>query len=128
VQGTYSTEYVSSCQKNYANAGGIKELSSYFKTEGRKSRVDQRLRDHIVFTRHNLVTDGSFNEFNVILCRNVFIYFTRELRDRVLGLLYGSLTRFGLLALGLQETLRFTAFEKQFKALDEVNRLYRRKS
>jgi len=126
LHGAYSTQHIEACERNYKEAGGRASLASYFEREGRKSRITKDLRDHIVFTRHNLVTDGSFNEFNVILCRNVLLYFTQELRNRVHALLHGSLMRFGLLALGAQETIRFTTFEKQYRPLDEENNLYRR--
>ena len=80
----------------------------------------------MVFGRHNLVTDGSFNEFNVILCRNVMIYFNRDLQDRVHGLLYGSLARLGVLGLGKKESMRFTAHEGCYQELDGPERLYRK--
>src|SRR5207248_7121284 len=107
-------------------AGGVKEFSNYFERDGRKTRIDPRLRERIVFTQHNLVTDSSFNEFNVILCRNTLIYFTKPLRSRVHALLHESLSHFGLLALGAKETIRFTPFERQYRALDDAASLYRR--
>jgi chemotaxis protein methyltransferase CheR len=126
MRGVYSIQHVGRCETNYKNAGGTRNLWSYLESDERKVRVDPALRSHIVFSQHNLVTDGSFNEFNVILCRNVLLYFTAPLRDRVHALLHSSLTRFGLLALGANETIRFTAFENQYRALDEDNNLYRR--
>jgi chemotaxis protein methyltransferase CheR len=80
----------------------------------------------MVFSPHNLVTDSSFNEFNVILCRNVLIYFDKTLQQRVHHLLYESLNRFGILGLGRQESLKFTPYEKQYEALDVREKLYRR--
>lgn len=124
--GTYSSTQLEECLDNCKEAGDKHSLWHYFERDGRKARVKQVLRDHIVFTEHNLVTDSSFNEFNVILCRNVLIYFTAPLRNRVHGLLHASLTRFGLLALGGKETIHFTEFEKKYRVLDEANRIYRR--
>ncbi len=66
------------------------------------------LKKNIVFAQHNLVTDSSFNEFNVIFCRNVMIYFNKQLQDHVHGLLYDSLSMFGLLVLGTKESINFT--------------------
>jgi chemotaxis protein methyltransferase CheR len=126
VQGMYSVQHVERCESNYKNAGGARNLWTYFESHERKVTVDPALRTHIVFSQHNLVTDGSFNEFNVILCRNVLLYFTAPLRDRVHALLHSSLTRFGLLALGANETIRFTAFEHHYRAIDAENKLYRR--
>jgi chemotaxis protein methyltransferase CheR len=80
----------------------------------------------VVFALHNLATDGAFNEFNAVLCRNVLIYFNRGLQDRVHGLLYESLGRFGYLGLGSKESLRITPFEARYEELDGRNKLYRK--
>ena len=84
------------------------------------------LRDNVVFAPHNLVTDGSFNEFNIILCRNVMIYFNRELQNQVHELIYRSLGRLGVLGLGKKESLRFTPHEGQYRELDAAEKLYRK--
>ena len=80
----------------------------------------------MVFAEHNLVTDRSFNEFNVIICRNVLIYFNRPLQERVHALLYGSLGRRGFLGLGSRETIRFTPYEDRYEVVDWADRLYRK--
>ncbi len=82
------------------------------------------MRRNIVFAQHNLATDGSFNDFHLVVCRNVLIYFNRALQDRVHRLLYDSLVRFGFLGLGLKETTRFTPHEAHYEELPE--RLYRK--
>ena len=82
--------------------------------------------DNVVFAQHNLVSDGSFNEFNVIVCRNVMIYFDRTLQDRVHELFYESLAHLGVLGLGHKETIRFSPFEERYEELDPVEKLYRR--
>ena len=79
-----------------------------------------------MFAQHNLATDHSFNEFNVVICRNVLIYFGRDLQDRVLRLFDESLPRRGVLALGRKETLRGTAIEDRYEAVVEAERIYRR--
>ena len=75
---------------------------------------------------HNLATDGSFNEFNVILCRNVMIYFNSELQAHVHNLLHESLVMFGVLGLGARETMRFSPHEHAYEEIDKAARLYRR--
>ncbi|HEY9805726.1 MAG TPA: CheR family methyltransferase, partial [Candidatus Obscuribacterales bacterium] len=83
-------------------------------------------KENLVFSQHNLATDGSFNEFNVILCRNVLIYFNNALQDRVHKLLYESLGRFGILGLGQQESLSLTKYEDCYEELESREKLYRR--
>jgi chemotaxis protein methyltransferase CheR len=124
--GEYTASEIKDTEENYIRAGGKRSLRDYFAIEGNKAVVDSSLRKNMMFTRHNLVTDGSFNEFHAILCRNVLIYFTQELAERVHELLFHSLVRFGILALGAKESLQFLAREKSYRALDEEARLYRR--
>jgi chemotaxis protein methyltransferase CheR len=121
--GVYRRNLISSSEQTYKDSGGKRSLSSYFDNDG---RIDGSIKKHVSFMRHNLVTDGSFNEFNVIFCRNVLIYFSRPLQDRVHELLYSSLTHFGILGLGANETVKLTRREKHYRALDEANKLYRR--
>jgi chemotaxis protein methyltransferase CheR len=80
----------------------------------------------MVFAQHNLVSDAPFNVFNVIVCRNVMIYFGKTLQDRVHELFYDSLEPFGVLALGHKESIRFSKHEEQYEALDAHEKLYRR--
>ena len=80
----------------------------------------------IVVAQHNLVSDRSFNEFNVILCRNVMIYFDRALQDRVHRLFYDSLSHLGVLALGHKESIHFSPFEDRYEELDPHEKLYRK--
>jgi chemotaxis protein methyltransferase CheR len=111
---------------NYIRAGGKRSFSEYYTAAYDGALFDPSLRQHILFAQHNLATDGSFSEFNVIMCRNVLIYFDRNLKERVLELFKGSLAPFGVLALGKKESLRFTAREKDFEIVDERERIYRR--
>jgi len=120
---------VSSMQVNTANylrAAGRGPFSRYYTVKGERALFDPGLRRNVVFALHNLATDGAFNEFNAVLCRNVLIYFTRGLQDRVHGLLYESLGRFGYLGLGSKESLRVTPFEARYEELDGRNKLYRK--
>jgi chemotaxis protein methyltransferase CheR len=111
---------------NYQKAGGLKSFSEYYTAKHDDVIISPHLRKSIVYSRHNLTIDGSFNEFNVILCRNVMIYFNEELRDRVLNLLHNSLCRFGFLILGSKESLQFTPLEHKYKQIDGPNKIYQR--
>jgi chemotaxis protein methyltransferase CheR len=82
----------------------------------------------MVFATNNLVSDGSFNEFQLILCRNVMIYFNRPLQDKVLQLFDQSLHSLGFLALGSKETIRFTSIENRYKQFYNTEKIWRRKT
>jgi chemotaxis protein methyltransferase CheR len=112
--------------ENYLSAGGKKEFSSYYTTDGGVARFTPTLLENVVFAKHNLVSDGSFNEFHGIMCRNVLIYFGRTLQERVHTLFHDSLVNFGVLGLGHKETIRFTALEHCYEAIDGRQKLYRR--
>jgi len=112
--------------KNYQAAGGMRDFSSYYAADDKHAVIGERLRKNVVFSQHNLVSDAAFNEFHVVLCRNVLIYFDEQLRERVLGLLHSSLVRFGVLGVGRRESLRFTSFADRFQELPGDVRLYRR--
>jgi len=110
----------------YLAAGGHRSFSEYYVVRGREAAFHPRLRRNVVFAQHNLVTDRSFNEFNVILCRNVLIYFNRPLQERVHRLLYESLGRLAFLGLGSKETVQFTPFERSYQVIDAAHKLYRK--
>jgi chemotaxis protein methyltransferase CheR len=112
--------------QNYIRAGGKRAFSEYYDAQGKNAQVDPDLLSNVVFAQHNLVSDRRFNEFNVILCRNVMIYFDRELQDQVHDLLYESLVRYGVLALGHKETIRLTSHAHRYEELDPAEKIYRR--
>jgi chemotaxis protein methyltransferase CheR len=111
---------------NYIRAGGKEDFSSYYTADAEGAVFRPWLRDNVVFAQHNLVTDGSPNEFNIVFCRNVMIYFTSELQARVHRLLYSSLVRLGVLALGRRESLRLTPHENDYEAIDAKQRLFKK--
>jgi chemotaxis protein methyltransferase CheR len=113
---------------NYLRAGGSAAFSDYYTANYDHAIFKAPLRKNIVFAQHNLVSDGTFNEFNVVLCRNVLIYFGPQLQERVHRLLHQSLRRFGILALGRGETLRHTVLENDYDEVDVQERLYRRRA
>lgn len=112
--------------QNYIQAGGKASFSDYYKTYGDTAQFSPGLADQVVFAQHNLVSDAEFNEFHLIVCRNVMIYFDRSLQDKVIGLLHRSLIRFGVLALGQKESLRFSSHAHDFEDLDPKEKIYRR--
>lgn len=112
---------------NYLQAGGLGSFSEYYTAHYDAALFHPRLRKNVLFSQHNLATDGSFSELNVVLCRNVLIYFGKALKDRVLGLFQDSLAPLGLLCLGLRESLRFTAAESAFEEIDARQRIYLRR-
>ncbi len=112
--------------QNYLQAGGKQSFSEYYTAAYDNAIFRSSLKENIVFSAHNLVSDASFNEFNVILCRNVLIYFNQALQERVHKLLYESLGMFGVLGLGHKESLKLTPYEKHYEELENREKLYRR--
>lgn len=114
--------------RNYFDAGLKHSLHDYWHTRHGYGLLNPRLLDNVVFCEHNLVTDASFGEMHVILCRNVLIYFGRALQDRVLGLLVGSLARGGFLCLGSAESVRFSSAASELDEQSRDARIYRGKT
>ena len=111
---------------NYVKAGGKHEFSDYYTADYDNVIFHPSLKTNVVFAEHNLATDGSFNEFHVVLCRNVMIYFNKALQDRVHELIYESLSTFGVLGLGNKETLKTMSREPFYEKLDARDKLYRK--
>jgi chemotaxis protein methyltransferase CheR len=111
---------------NYMRAGGQREFSDYYTADYNNVIFHPSLKTNVVFAEHNLATDGSFNEFHVILCRNVMIYFNKALQERVHNLIYESLSMFGIFGLGNKESLKFTPREGFYEPLDGRDKLYRK--
>lgn len=112
--------------ENYIKAGGEKDFSDYYTARYDYAKFNDELRDKMIFSTHNLVSDGSFNEFQLIMCRNVFIYFDRDLQSRVLYLFDNSLEKLGYLALGSKESLRFFEKKEKFRQLPGTEKIYRK--
>jgi chemotaxis protein methyltransferase CheR len=112
--------------KNYQAAGGGRSFSDYYDSDHGGVRIKPHLRRNIVFARHNLVTDSSFNEFHVILCRNVMIYFNNQLRDQVHRLFYESLATEGILIVGAKESISFTPLSDRYETFNDRNRIFRK--
>lgn len=112
---------------NYLQAGGSRSFSEYYTASYDAALFDSKLRRNVLFAQHNLATDTSFSEFNLILCRNVLIYFDRSLKERVYKLFADSLASLGVLCLGRRESLRFTSVENDYDEFDAKERIYRRR-
>jgi chemotaxis protein methyltransferase CheR len=125
-QGIFPLSRMKEYTANYFLAGGKRSLGDYYTAKYDGALFSPRLAKNVLFTQHNLAMDRGFSEFNVILCRNVLIYFDRSLKDQALGLFADSLATLGVLCLGRKESLRFTALEQAFSALSARERIYRR--
>jgi chemotaxis protein methyltransferase CheR len=125
-QGIFPLSRMKEYTSNYFLGGGKRSLSDYFTAKYDGALFAPRLAKNVLFTQHNLAMDKSFSEFNVIICRNVLIYFDRSLKDHTLGLFSESLGTLGVLCLGHKESLRFTAFEDEFSTLSARERIFRR--
>lgn len=124
--GIFPLDLMQEYTQNYLQAGGKRSFSEYYTAAYDHAIFRSNLKENIVFSQHNLATDSSFNEFNVIFCRNVLIYFNQSLQERVHRLLYDSLSPFGILGLGRQESLKFTPHEHDYETLEMTEKLYRR--
>jgi chemotaxis protein methyltransferase CheR len=111
---------------NYQKAGGKRDFSEYYSIEEDTAVFNSELTKNIVFAQHNLVTDASFNEFNVILCRNVLIYFNKSLQEQVHQLFFESLSTFGILGLGDRESITFTKYANHYEGFNAHEKLYRK--
>jgi chemotaxis protein methyltransferase CheR len=124
--GIYPIDLMQKYTANYLASGGTAAFSDYYTAAYERVIFRPSLSERVVFSQHNLASDGPFNEFNVILCRNVMIYFSRPLQDRVHELFARSLATFGLLGLGSHESLRFAPTEYQYELVESGEKLFRR--
>jgi len=112
---------------SYQKAGGKRSFSDYYTADDETAKLHDSLRNKIVFANHNLVTDGVFAEMNLVVCRNVLIYFDRQLQDRVIDLFKESLAGGGFLCLGSKENLQFSSHYHSFEPVVEQERIYIKK-
>lgn len=126
--GVFAVDRMQSYTENYQRAGGERSFSEYYTARYDLARMDPKLTENVFFASHNLATDSSFNEFHLVMCRNVLIYFDRELQQRALDLFFDSLVHFGVLALGESESVRFSGHADDLELLDKRKRMYRKVS
>ncbi|WP_449445808.1 CheR family methyltransferase [Ureibacillus acetophenoni] len=124
--GYYPLEKMKKYTQNYLQSGGEQEFSHYYKVTNSGVKFDSTLMKNVIFAQHNLVSDRSFNEFQVILCRNVMIYFNKSLQQKVHGLFFESLSMFGFLGLGDKETISFTNYENHYETINTKQKLYQK--
>ncbi|WP_413560360.1 CheR family methyltransferase [Bdellovibrio sp. HCB209] len=124
--GIYDLEGIRVFTKNYVEAGGTKSPSDYYTVSYNRARMIPELRERVVFSEHNMATGEGFVEAHLILCRNVLIYFNRELQERVFKLFYESLATRAFLGLGSKESIRFSACAEGFDELDKENKVYQK--
>jgi chemotaxis protein methyltransferase CheR len=124
--GIFPLDKMQQYTQNYIRGGGKHDFSQYYLAAYEAAQFSRTLTENVVFAQHNLAMDRAFNQFNVIVCRNVMIYFDKPLQDRVHALFYESLERFGILALGHKETLRFAPLADRYEELDPAERIYRK--
>ena len=123
--GIFGLDRVRSFTDNYYRSGGRTSLSSYYTEAYGRVVFSPRLRKHVLFSDHSLATDAAFAEVQLVSCRNVLIYFDRDLQDRSLGLFHEALCPRGFLGLGLKETLMFSSHASAFEAFAAGERVYR---
>ena len=126
--GVYAIDRMAGFTENHRRSGAPTSLSDYYTAAYDRAVIDKSLRRHIVFSDHSLATDSVFAEVQLVSCRNVLIYFTRELQDRALELFHESLCRQGFLGLGAKETLRFSGQADAFDQLVPDERIYRKRA
>ena len=124
--GVFPLDKMKQYTQNYIKGGGAREFSEYYVAAYDGARFSRALTENVVFAQHNLVSDRSFNEFNVIVCRNVMIYFDKALQGSVHQLFYDSLDTFGVLALGRKESVTFTPLADSYEVVDDAERIYRK--
>jgi chemotaxis protein methyltransferase CheR len=125
-EGVFPLDRMKLYTRNYIRGGGTRDFSEYYVAAYDRARFSKTLTENVVFAQHNLAMDRSFNEFNVILCRNVMIYFDKALQQHVHDLFYDSLERFGILALGHKESIGFTQYAGRYEQIDLDERIYRK--
>lgn len=123
-KGIYSLDKIREYKTSYQNAGGTASFSDYYTASYGSAILKSHLKENIVFSDHNLVTDHTFGEMDLIMCRNVLIYFSRELQDKVFFLFLESLKPDGFLCLGTKETIRLSKYTNHFKIFDKNEKIF----
>jgi len=126
-KGVYPLDQIPLYTRNHQRSGGKSSLSDYYTAAYGSAIFDKSLRERAVFSDHSLVTDAVFAEVQLISCRNVLIYFDRELQDRAVGLFKDSLSRKGFLGLGSKESLRFSKYADSFSDFAREDRIYQKR-
>ena len=126
-EGIFSNEMIKEYTTNYQLSGGKESFSGYYTSNYGNVIMNQSLKKNIVWANHNLVTDSAFAEVHLILCRNVLIYFDKNLQNKVQKLFHHSLINGGILCLGSKESLRFTDLYEEYNELDKKQQIFKKK-
>ncbi len=126
-KGIYPINKIKEFTTNYQATGGTQSFSDYYMANYNSVIFEQSLKKNLVFAEHNLVTDSVFAEVNLVICRNVLIYFNKELQNRVINLFYDSLNNGGFLALGSKETIQFMSKADKFDTINSKEKIYKKK-
>jgi chemotaxis protein methyltransferase CheR len=124
--GIFPIAHMRQYSENYIESGGQKDFSSYYTAKYNWAKFNESLSSKMIVSTHNLVSDRSFNEFQLIFCRNVLIYFDKHLQDKVLKLFDESLETLGFLALGAKESLKFSSIGKHYKPVNGREKIWRK--
>ena len=125
-EGVYALGKVQEATQNYQQAGGKASFSEYYHAHYDAAAMDPSLKERITFANHNLAVDGAFGEMHLVFCRNVLIYFNRELQNRALGLFTESLVHGGFLCLGTKEDIQFTEVSNKYEVIDGKAKIYKK--
>jgi chemotaxis protein methyltransferase CheR len=125
--GKYSIESFKENELNYRESEGTKKLSDYYTVLNGEVLINEDLKSKVIFSTHNLVSDNAFNQFDLIICRNVLIYFNKSLQDNVLQMFYTSLTENGILAIGSKETIMFSPIENFMQVINAKWKIWKKK-
>ena len=125
--GKYSIESFKENELNYRESEGTKKLSDYYTVLNGEVLINEDLKSKIIFSTHNLVSDNAFNQFDLIICRNVLIYFNKSLQDNVLQMFYNSLSENGILAIGSKETIMFSPIENFMQVINAKWKIWKKK-
>jgi chemotaxis protein methyltransferase CheR len=125
-EGIYSLQNMKQYSENFIEVGSTNSLANFYTAKYDAASIKRKLKKNLLFSMHNLVSDGPFNEFQLISCRNVLIYFDSGLQSHVIKLFYESLANFGFLCLGSKESIRSPELLKKFKVVDQKNNIYQK--
>ena len=125
-RGSYSLRNMKTYAENYRLTGLAGSINDYFTTTYDTANIHSYFRQKAIFLEHNLVSDAAFDKFQLISCRNVFIYFETSLQEEILDLFYRSLSPHGFLCLGSKETIRSDKFKRKFKPVNVKENIYQK--
>jgi len=126
-EGIFSDDKIKDFESNYIASGGTEKFQDYYNASYGSVLFNKELKKNVVFADHSLATDSVFSEMQMVSCRNVMIYFNRDLQERALGLFSESLCRGGFLGLGSKETIRFSSHIGDFSEFSRLEKIYQKK-